>query len=136
MRIPALLSAVLAVALIGSAHPAARQTPQQPPAAQQPPQNPPTDQQQPPRIRTGINFVTVDVIVSDKQGKPLLDLDKNEFKIKEDGKPQSIESFSVVKIDPGAQIDAPPPVEIRSLADEQHEAQRPDVRLFIILLDD
>ena len=34
------------------------------------------------------------------------------------------------------QIDGPPPREIHSIFEEQREAQRPDVRLFIILLDD
>jgi len=135
MRIPALLSAGLAVALLGGASPSALQTAsppaQQPPAAQQPQQEP-----QPPRIRTGINFVRVDVIVSDRQGKPLLDLKQDEFRIKEDGKAQTIESFSVVEIDAASQVDAPPPMEIRSVYDEQREAARPDVRLFVILLDD
>ncbi len=66
-----------------------------------------------------------------------LDLKQDEFRIKEDGKPQTIESFSVVKIDPVAQqIDGPRRARSASLFDEQREAQRPDVRLFIILLDD
>jgi VWFA-related protein len=130
------IAAVLLLAL--TVAPSARQTPSQEPA-QQPPAaqgTQPQDQQQPPRIRAGINFVRVDVIVSDRQGAPLLDLKQDEFKIKEDGKPQTIESFSIVKIDPGAQIDAPPPSEIRSVYDEEREAQKPDVRLFLILLDD
>ena len=67
----------------------------------------------------------------------MLDLKPEEFRIKEDGKLQTIESFSIVKIDPlEQQLDGPPAREIRSLFDEQREAQRPDVRLFIILLDD
>ena len=33
-------------------------------------------------------------------------------------------------------MDGPPPSEIRSIFEEQREAQRPDVRLFIIFLDD
>ena len=78
------------------------------PAQQQDPQQPP------PRIRTGINYIRVDVIVTDRQGNPVLDLKQDEFRIKEDGKPQTIETFSVVKIDAIAQqIDGPPPREIR-----------------------
>ena len=87
-------------------------------------------------IRSAINFVRVDVIISDKQGTPVLDMKPDEFSIVEDGKPQKIESFSVVKIDPTTQIDAEMPREIRSDTDEEREAQRPDVRLFVILLDD
>ena len=54
----------------------------------------------------------VDVIISDKQGAPVLDMKPDEFSIVEDGKPQKIESFSVVKIDPTTQIDAEMPREI------------------------
>ncbi len=147
MRHLTLGSAGLAVALLAGAHPSARQAP--PPAQQQPPATPPAttppatanpqqDQQPPPRIRTGINYVRVDAIVSDRQGNPVFDLKQDEFRIKEDGKPQVIESFSVVRIDDSVtqQLDSPPPREIRSIFEEQREAQRPDVRLFIILLDD
>jgi VWFA-related protein len=144
-----LIVAVL-MALAGAADPSARQAPPaQPPPQQQPPPPPPAgagtpatpagqpDQQPPlPRIRSGINYVRVDAIVSDRQGNPILDLKQEEFRIKEDGRPQVIESFSVIKIDPADQIDGPPAREIRSVYDEQREAQRPDVRLFIILLDD
>ena len=136
MRTSALFGAGLLLTLCVIAQPAARQAqpPATPPPAQaQPAQDP---QQQPPVIRTGINFVRVDVIVTDRKGNPVLDLKPEEFRLKEDGKAQAIESFSVVKIDDGKDIDAPLPTEIRSLADEQREAARPDVRLFILFLDD
>ncbi len=148
-KIGLLVGVGLMVALITGAQPSARQaqpSAQQPPPAQQPPATtspaPPSqakeqDQQPPPRIRTGINYVRVDAIVSDRQGNPVLDLKQEEFKIKEDGKPQAIESFSVIKIDPlEQQIDGPPAREIHSIDEERREAQRSDVRLFIILLDD
>jgi len=147
-HVGALVGVGLAVALLAGAVPSARQAqppaqqpPVQPPAATTPPPATPSQQQQeqqpPPRIRTGINYVRVDAIVTDRQGNPVIDLKQEEFKIKEDGKPQAIESFSVIKIDALAeQIDGPPAREIRSIFDEQREAQRPDVRLFIILLDD
>ncbi len=143
------------MALVAAAHPSARQA--QAPAQQQPPApppgakpadtkpaaadpaaNPPQQDQQPvPRIRTGINYVRVDAIITDRQGNPVLDLKQDEFRIKEDGKPQTIDSFSVVNIDPIAQqVDGPPVREIRSIFEEQREAQRPEVRLFIIFLDD
>ena len=86
-------------------------------------------------IRTGINFVRVDVIVTDKEGKPVLDLKPDDFAVAEDGKPQKVDTFSVVKIDALADRTgrrAP----IRSDSDEEREAARPDVRLFVILLDD
>jgi VWFA-related protein len=113
----------------------------QPPAGQQPPPaTPPPDQtpvraQQPP-IRTGINFVRVDVIVTDGKGEPVLDLKQEDFTVTEDNKPQKVEQFSLVKIDAVGQSNARPTTAIRSDFDEEREAARPDVRLFVLLLDD
>lgn len=149
MRIPAPLTAGLLATLL-LATPAARQDPAQPPApasqqpappAGQPPAGEPAAAPEPqradqPPIRTGINFVSVDVIVTDKQGNQVLDLKPEDFTISEDGKAQKIESFSVITIKESDQIEAGPPREIRSSNDEEIEAQRPDVRLFILLLDD
>lgn len=143
MRIPApLTTGLLALGLLAA--PAAQQPPA-PPAGQaetpsQPPAEPagaqePARADQPP-IRTGINYVTVDVIVTDRQGNPVLDLKPEDFTVAEDGKTQKIENFSVITIKPSDQIDADPPREIRSTSDEELEAKRPDVRLFILLLDD
>ena len=118
------------------------QAPAQQPAAQQPsPQQPAAAGQQPertpqPPIRTSINFVRVDVIVSDNKGQPVLDLKPEDFAVTEDGKPQKVESFAVVKIDNAAQAEDRPPSSIRNDYDEEREASRPDVRLFVILLDD
>src|SRR6185436_16478011 len=124
-----------AVAMMVSA-PAAeqQQPPAQPPAQNPPPQDP--QQQPPPRIKTGINYVSVDVIVSDNKGTPVLDLSQADFAVTEDGKPQKIDSFSVVKIDEATQVESQPPKAIRNTYDEEKEAARPDVRLFIVLLDD
>src|SRR5262245_34805571 len=113
----------------------------QPPATQKPsPPAPPGDQapvraQQPP-IRSGINFVRVDAIVTDGKGEPVLDLKPDEFVVTEDNKPQTIEQFSIVKIDAIGQNAARPTTAIRSDFDEEREAARPDVRLFVLLLDD
>jgi VWFA-related protein len=100
---------------------------------QQPPQDP---QQRPPTFKSGINFVRVDVIVSDKNGNPILDLKPQEFSVSEDGAAQKIEQFEVVKVDPLTQVDAGPNGAIRTTEDEEREAARPEVRLFVILLDD
>jgi VWFA-related protein len=152
MRIPArLLPALVLVAgslaLVGHASAPDQQPapapapPTSPPAAQPTPatQPPPGDAQQPqpPRIRTGINYVRVDVFVTDKNGQPVLDLTKDEFTVAEDNKPQTIDAFSVVKVDSVAsEVESGPPRAIRNDFDEEREAQRPDVRLFVILLDD
>lgn len=115
----------------------------QAPRAQQPPQDPPPptsppaqDPQRPPTFRSGINFVRVDVIVSDKDGNPILDLKPEDFQVFEDGARQTIEQFDVIKIDPLDQLEGPSNPEIRSAQDEEREAARPEVRLFVILFDD
>jgi len=111
--------------------------PQQP--AQRQPATPaqPADAAQPPTFRTGINFVRVDVILTDKNGNPISDLQPADFDVTEDGKPQKIETFKLVKLDGGrAQAMQEPVREIRTDYDEENEAARDDVRLFAIFLDD
>ena len=111
--------------------------PQNPPAQTPPPQNPPAQQEpQRPTFRTGINFVRVDVIVTDRDGNPVLDLKPEEFSVAEDGKPQKIEQFDIIRIDATDQAFEGQSSEIRTRQDEEREAARPDVRLFVILLDD
>jgi VWFA-related protein len=107
---------------------------------QQPQQQQPLQQQQPPDqpvFRAGINFVRVDVIVSDKSGASVADLKQSDFEVTEDGKPQSVETFKFIKLD-GGTLPSPdgPPRAIRTDADEESEAAKDDVRLFAIFLDD
>ncbi len=150
MKISAPVLTVLLGLAVQTAGPAARQAPaqggepQQPsaPAAQGPAapaagQAEPGGAAQPPRIRTGINYVRVDVIVTDRKGEPVLDLTPADFSLSEDGKPQTIEAFDVVKVDGVAsEIATGPPRAIKNDFDEEREASRPEVRLFVILLDD
>ena len=115
--------------------PVARDGGQQPTPAPKPTPTPPPGQ--PPTFRAGINFVRVDVIISDKQGNPVGDLEQGDFDVTEDGKPQKIESFKLVKQDGGVAAAADgPPRAIRSDYDEESEAAKEDVRLFAIFLDD
>jgi VWFA-related protein len=123
--------AVVALAARGDAQQAT-----QPPQQQQPPPAA-GDQPQPPTFKTGINFVRVDVIITDKNGNTLGDLQPADFEVTEDGKPQKIETFKLVKLDGGtAAALKEPPKEIRSDYDEESEAAKEDVRLFAIFLDD
>src|SRR6185436_4353398 len=110
MRVQARLAAacVLIVGLsaaLPAQNPPPQQPPAQPPTGQQPPAGqPPPPGQRPPVIRSGINFVSVDVIVTDKKtGDIVLDMSRDDFDVRED---------------------------------EKIEARQPNVRLFIILLDD
>ncbi len=130
---------IAAVALAVVVQPAAQGRPQNPPPATQTPPQPqaqPPQQPQPPTIRTGINYVRVDAIVTDKDGKPVMDMTQEDFSLAEDGKPQKIDSFAVVKVDATETVETGPPRAIRSDFDEERESARPDVRLFVILLDD
>lgn len=56
-------------------------------------QAPPT-----PTFRAEVEYVEVDAIVTDEQGRFVPDLRKEEFQIFEDGKPQTIASFGLVEI--------------------------------------
>jgi VWFA-related protein len=90
-----------------------------------------------PVFRAGINYVRVDVIVSDKNGANVADLKQTDFEVLEDGKPQTVENFKFIKLDGGAvPTDDGPPRAIRNDDDEEREAARDDVRLFAIFLDD
>jgi VWFA-related protein len=132
------VAVVLALSVLrGDAQqPPPQQTPKQPQQEQSQQQQPPRPDQ-PPTFRTGINFVRVDVIVTDKQGGPVGDLSEADFEVTEDGKPQKIETFKLVKLDGGA-VPGPdgPPKAIRTDFDEESEAARDDVRLFAVFLDD
>ncbi len=105
------------------------------PAPQTPPAQPPQPADQQPIFKTGINFVRVDAIVTDNKGAPVVDLQQTDFEVSEDGKPQSIETFRLVKID----TSAPAPASYRSLrtrADEEAAAANEDSRIFVFFLDD
>ena len=146
MKTPVRAVAVaLGVAILGAAGLAQGPDPaapnQQPPPAQPAPSSTPPQAnepagQQPPVIRSGINYVRVDVIVTDKNGNPVMDLTQNDFSLSEDGKAQTIDAFSIVNLDRLETVESGPPRVIKNDFDEEREASRPDVRLFVILLDD
>ena len=55
---------------------------------------------QPPALtaEVDVHVVNVDVGVTDSHGKPILGLNKNDFEVLEDGKPQPITNFSVIRL--------------------------------------
>jgi len=93
-------------------------------------------QQQQPVFRGGIDFVRVDVIVSDKKAQPVTNLTQNDFEVLEDGKPVKIEQFKLIKVDGNPTPGGPPPKQIRNRDDEELEAARDDVRIFVFFMDD
>jgi VWFA-related protein len=58
-------------------------------------QNPPA-QDQPIRVKT--ELIDLRAVVTDKRGQPITDLKKEDFELMENGKPQEVGFFSVVKI--------------------------------------
>ncbi|HWP99960.1 MAG TPA: VWA domain-containing protein, partial [Vicinamibacterales bacterium] len=125
-----LFALVLAGALVAPGSAGTGAPRQQPPPEGQAAQ-PPPDQPRPPIIRRGINYVSVDIIVTDRQGNPVTDLKPEDFEISEEGERQTIESFELVRVD-----QAVPTGAIRSTTDVEREVARPDVRIFAIFLDD
>jgi VWFA-related protein len=104
------------------------------PAAQQA-QTPPQTQK-PPVFGARIDTVTVDVVVTDRKGQPVTDLTAEDFEVTENRKPQSIDSFKLIQIDDTLDVDPARNREIRSLADQERELRRDDVRVIVIYLDD
>ena len=105
-------------------------------AVQQQPQQPPEEQPQQPTFRAEINFVRVDVIVTDRDGNPVTDLEADDFEVFEDDTPQTIDSFRLVRLTGTPEPGAEPARPIRNGFDEEREAAREDVRLFAIFFDD
>jgi VWFA-related protein len=114
------------------------QTPSGQPSSASPDAATPSSQQanQPPTFRAGVNFVRVDVIITDKKGQPAGDLTIADFQVYEDDKLQKIEQFKLIQSDGLVHPGEDPPREIRTTSDEEVEAARDDVRLFAIFFDD
>jgi VWFA-related protein len=75
-------------------------------------------------------------MVTDRQGRPVTDLTADDFEVLEEGRPQPIELFRRVDLVNQPPPDAGRPSTIRTVADEEAEAAREDVRLFAFFLDD
>jgi VWFA-related protein len=94
-----------------------------------------SDRQMPPlTFRVEINYVEVDAIVVDKKGDFVDNLQAGDFQLLEDGKPQAISSFGLVKI-PVERAEMPlfarHPIE----PDVQSNARPLDGRVYLIVLD-
>ncbi|MDA1185146.1 MAG: VWA domain-containing protein [Acidobacteria bacterium] len=87
-------------------------------------------------FRAGINFVRVDVIVSDDDGQPVTDLTADDFEVFEDGERQDIEQFRLIRVDGTLEPGAPRPRQLRTSIDTEIELARDDVRLFMFFFDD
>jgi len=131
VRIAALLTFLAGTALLAGQNPP-------PPAQNPPPPNPQTAPPAPnqgPTFRVRVDYVEVDVVVTDRQGNLVRDLKKEDFQILEDGKAQTISTFSLVDI-PIERADRPlyqaDPIE----PDVKTNAQPFDGRIYVMVIDD
>src|SRR5262249_28068874 len=84
----------------------------------------------PPTIRVNTRLVLIDVIVTDKQGKPVPGLRADDFIVQEKGKNQKITFFS-----PPAEGKFAPPPSITGIYSNRPEDLAPSGPLTVLLLD-
>jgi VWFA-related protein len=99
-----------------------------------PPAGTPQTPQQAPTFRVRIDSISVDVIVTDRQGNHVPELTADDFEIRESGKVQKIETFKHILLDDSE--DQSPPREILSFEDQRRETAKENNRLYVIFLDD
>lgn len=88
-------------------------------------------------FRSGINYVRVDAFVTDDDGEPVFDLTQDDFEVYEDGVLQTVDSFQVVQVDLAPELSGEPLTSVGvTRSDQELAASRPDVRVFVIFLDD
>ena len=92
---------------------------------------------QSPTFKTQVEYVEVDALVLDKQGNLVRNLKKEDFDIREDGKTQSIVTFSLVDI-PVDRLEQPLfTINNRTIEPDVRTNERPfDGRIYVLLLDD
>ena len=108
----------------------ARRLTRRPDRPRHPPPQPPQ-----PTFKVQVDYVEVDVVVTDQQGSLVRDLKKEDFQVLEDGKPQTISAFTLVDI-PIERADRPlfaaTPIEPDVKTNE-----RPfDGRVYVMVIDD
>jgi VWFA-related protein len=96
----------------------------------------PRPQKSPPPITFGVQvqYVVVDAIVTDRDGNAVRDLTRDDFEVREDGKPQSLELLTLVNL-PSPVVDRP--AMQRSVPPDVRTNAKPTAgRLYVIVLDD
>jgi VWFA-related protein len=117
---------------------AARPQPPQPATTSQAPATPVTPVQTPgvppPTFRVEINYVEVDAVVTDRTGRLVNDLTRDDFEIFEDGKPQKVELFTRIDMPVTREdrpLTRPAPIEPDVKINDPFEG-----RVYVFLLDD
>ena len=102
-------------------------------------QAPPAKGPQGPVLRISgaqVERVTVDVVVLDKDGRPVPGLRQDDFTIFDEGEPRSIKSFDEIKRGPGKQASPEPTPPPRIATNPVRPEAREPGRTFVILFDD
>jgi VWFA-related protein len=108
----------------------------QPQQQQQTPPSVQPDRQMPPvTFKVEINYVEVDAVVTDQQGRFVRDLTKDDFEVLESGKPQQVTTFALVDI-PVERAEKPLFAPKAIEPDVQTNQRRFDGRLYVLVLDD
>ncbi len=96
---------------------------------QEPPQTPGVT------FQVDVNYVDVDVVVTDEQGGFVTGLTRDDFTVLEDGKPQKIDTFALVDVP----VDKPQETVVagRTVPPDTRTNRKPfDGRVYVIVLDD
>jgi VWFA-related protein len=96
---------------------------------------PPAPQTQQPTFKLRVDYVEVDVVVTDRQGNLLRDLKKEDFQVLEDGKAQAITTFSLVDI-PIERFDRPLYTTTPIEPDVKTNERPFDGRVYVMVIDD
>ena len=136
IRIPVAFLLAALSAVIATAQQAPAPSRQASPAPSPPPSQeaPPSQEPPPVTFRVEINYVEVDAVVTDAQGRLVTDLSQEDFEVLEDGRPQKVTAFSLINL----------PVERAPRPLFLGEPIEPDVRantvaegrIYMIVLDD
>jgi VWFA-related protein len=90
---------------------------------------------QQPTFKASVEYVEVDAIVTDSQGRFVRDLKKEDFQVLEDGKPQTIATFSIVDL-PVERYDRPL-FAANPIEPDVRTNERPfDGRIYVMVIDD
>jgi VWFA-related protein len=88
-----------------------------------------------PTFKAQVEYVEVDALVTDQQGRFVRDLSKDDFQVFEDGKPQAVANFSLVDI-PVERADRPL-FAAHPIDPDVRSNERPfDGRVYVMILDD
>jgi VWFA-related protein len=101
-----------------------------PPAQPQPPAG-----QQQPTFKVRVDYVEVDAVVTDRQGRLVRDLTKEDFQVLEDGKSQAITNFTLVDIP--VEKESRPLFAASPIEPDVRTNEKPfDGRVYVMVVDD